>query len=70
MVSNLIDERMFSLTIEKLNELLFSGKISEEIYLVLRGDLEREEITQTENTCRVPTTEVAGSNYIVPKSNH
>ena len=54
------------MTIEKLNELLFSGKISEEIYLVLRGDLERDEEGQTETSCRVPTVEVAGSNLIVP----
>ena len=54
------------MTIEKLNELLFSGKISEEIYLVLRGDLEREEEGQSEKTCRVPTVELTGSNLIVP----
>ena len=40
--------------------------ISEEIFLVLRGDLEKENESQTENACRVPTVEVTGSNYVVP----
>jgi len=54
------------MTIEKLTEMVLKQQISEDLYLVLRKDLEEKDECQTENTCRVPTVEVTGSNYVVP----
>ena len=54
------------MTIEKLNQLLLEGQISEEIYLTLRSDIEQKELSQTENRCRGQTPQLSGSNYLVP----